>query len=146
MIKDTGGVTDTSIAIPPLSLSTVYFWRVNATNTLGTSAYSDVWRFRTILTSVEQVAGVPTEFGLRQNYPNPFNPVTTIVFSVPEQVKVSLRVYDMLGRELETLIDDVVSPGEYHATFDGAKYASGTYLYRLVAGNFAQTRRMSLLK
>lgn len=146
IVRDTSGVVDTSIALPPLQLATIYFWRVNATNGLGTSAYTDVWRFRTVLTSVEQVAGLPTEFGLKQNYPNPFNPLTTIAFSVPEQVKVSLRVYDLLGREVETLLDDVVPPGEYHSTFDGAKYASGIYLYRLVAGNYVQTRKMSLVK
>jgi hypothetical protein len=83
---------------------------------------------------------------LRQNYPNPFNPTTTIAFGIRESVRASLRVYDMLGREVEVLTDDVFSPGEYKATFDGSNYASGIYFYRLVAGSFVQTRKMQLVK
>lgn len=146
ILRDTAGVVDTSIGLPTLDQSTVYFWRVNATNALGTSSYSDVWRFRTIVTSVEQVAGLPTEYALKQNYPNPFNPATTIVFTIPQQTKVSLRVYDMLGKEVEVLIDAEVGPGEYRATFDGTKLSSGIYFYRLVAGSFVQTRKMQLVK
>lgn len=146
IVRDTSGVIDTSIAIPPLTQSTIYFWRVNSTNTLGTSPWTDIWRFRTIITSVEQVEGIPTEFALKQNYPNPFNPATTIAFSIPEQTQVSLRVYDMLGREVETLVNDIVTPGEYRATFDASKYASGVYIYRLVAGNYAQAKKMQFVK
>ena len=146
IVRDSSGVTDTSIALPPLAQLTIYFWRVSSTNAIGTSPWSDIWRFRTIITSVEQASGIPTEFALKQNYPNPFNPVTTIAFSVPEQVKVSLRVYDVLGREVEILLDDVVAPGEYRATFDGSKYASGMYIYRLVAGNYVQSHKMQLVK
>ena len=146
IVRDTSGVIDTSIALPPLTQSTVYFWRVNSTNALGTSPWTDVWRFRTTITSVEQVGGIPTEFALKQNYPNPFNASTTISFSIPEQTHVSLRVYDLLGREVDVLIDAVVAPGEYRATFNGAKYSSGVYLYRLIAGNYVQTRKMSMLK
>ncbi|MBI5471283.1 MAG: family 10 glycosylhydrolase [Ignavibacteriae bacterium] len=146
VIKDTSGVVDTTIVLPPLTQSTIYFWRINATNTLGTSAWSDIWRFRTISTSVEQVPGLPTEFALRQNYPNPFNPSTTIAFSIPEQTHASLIVYDLLGREIEVLMNDVVSAGEYHVTFDASRWASGTYLYRLVAGTFAETKKMQVVK
>ncbi len=146
IVRDTSGVIDTSLALPPLNQSTVYFWRVNSTNALGTSPWSDIWRFRTMLTSVEQIPGIPTVFALKQNYPNPFNPATTILFSIPEQTHVSLRVYDLLGREVEVLIDEAVSPGEYRATFNGAKYSSGVYLYRLIAGGYVETRKMSLLK
>jgi hypothetical protein len=146
IVKDTAGVVDTSIALAPLQVSTIYFWRVNATNSLGTTSFSEIWRFRTVLTSVEQLAAQPTEFSLRQNYPNPFNPSTTIAFGIRESVRASLRVYDMLGREVEVLTDDVFSPGEYKATFDGSNYASGIYFYRLVAGSFVQTRKMQLVK
>ncbi len=146
IVKDTAGVVDTSIALAPLQVSTIYFWRVNATNSLGTTSFSEIWRFRTVLTSVEQLASQPTEFSLRQNYPNPFNPTTTIAFGIRESVRASLRVYDMLGREVEVLTDDVFSPGEYKATFDGSNYASGIYFYRLVAGSFVQTRKMQLVK
>jgi len=83
---------------------------------------------------------------LKQNYPNPFNPVTTIAFSLPEQVKVSLRVYDVLGREIEVLIEDTLSPGQYRVSFDGSHYASGIYFYRIVAGAYIETRKMQLVK
>lgn len=146
LLKDTAGVVDTSVSLPPLTLATVYFWRVNATNALGTSPWTDIWRFRTVLTSVEQLSEAPTEFALRQNFPNPFNPTTTIVFTIPERTAASLRVYDLLGREIAVLVDDVVQPGVYRVTFDASSYASGVYFYRLVAGGFVQTRKMQFIK
>lgn len=146
VVRDTGGVLDTTIALPPLQQSTVYFWRVNATNALGTSPWSEIWRFRTIITSVQQVDSMPTAFRLQQNYPNPFNPYTTILFGVPQQTRVSLRVYDVLGREVAVLMDDVVAAGEYRVIFDASSLASGVYFYRLTAGQFVQTRKMQFVK
>jgi len=119
---------------------------VNATDALGTSAWSDIWRFRTILTSVEQIPGLPTEFALQQNYPNPFNPLTTVAFSIPEQVGVTLRVYDILGREVATLVNDTLKPGEYGAQFDASGLSSGVYFYRLTAGSYVAIKKMSLLR
>lgn len=88
----------------------------------------------------------PLTFALSQNYPNPFNPITTISYSLSEQVNVSLKVYDMHGRLVSTLVDRVQAPGSYAYPFDGSYLASGTYLYRLVAGRDVQTRKMVLLK
>lgn len=146
LVKDSSGVTDTAVALPPLTLATVYFWRVNSTNTLGTSAWSEIWRFRTVLTSVEQLAEAPREFGLQQNYPNPFNAMTTIVFTIPERVHASLRVYDVLGREVAVLFDDVAAPGAYRVLFDASSYATGVYFYRMVVGGHVYTRKMQLIK
>lgn len=146
IVKDSSGLVDSSFAVGQLQLATIYFWRVNAANALGTSPWSEIWRFRTILTSVEQIAGLPTEYGLTQNYPNPFNSITSILFSLPEHAKASLRVYDLLGREVATLIDDTLSPGEYRARFDASNLSSGVYFYRLTAGSYVAIKKMSLLK
>lgn len=103
-------------------------------------------RFNNI-TGVEQLPGdIPKEFELAQNYPNPFNPATSIEFSVPEKGQVTLRVYDILGREVETLVNDVLLAGKHRALFDATRLASGTYFYRLQSGNFIDTKKMILLK
>lgn len=105
----------------------------------------------TILVSVGRVDNtVPESFSLSQNYPNPFNPTTSISFSLPLSVGTlhvtSLRVYDILGREMATLVNDRLSPGSYRVEFAAAGLASGVYFYRLEAGAFVQQRKMLLLK
>jgi len=89
---------------------------------------------------------IPNEFALHQNYPNPFNPATEIAFSLSAKVRATLRVYDMLGREIATLIDDERTPGKYTVKWDAGRCASGVYFYRLIAGDFVQTRKLVLLK
>ncbi len=96
---------------------------------------------------------VPTGFRLGQNYPNPFNPSTHIPFSVwgsglpaGQAGFVSLKVYDMLGREVRTLVNDNLPPGSYDVTWDAAGMPSGVYMYRLRAGNFVDTKKMLLLR
>jgi hypothetical protein len=88
----------------------------------------------------------PTEYALSQNFPNPFNPATVIRYQVPVTSSVRLSVYDLIGREVAVLINETKAPGEYTAKFDAKGLSSGVYLYRLEAGNFAQTRRMLLVK
>ena len=112
-----------------------------------------VWRrpWTDIFTSVKGDPGQtsPEEFSLSQNYPNPFNPTTRIRFSLPHVETLhatSLRVYDLLGREVATLVDDERRPGTYEVTFNGSNLASGVYFYRLQAGTFSQTRRLLLLR
>jgi len=146
IVVDSSGIVDTSYTLSQTQGYTAYFWRLTSTNVLGTSAWSPIWRFRTVVTSVTQTPGVPTEFALMQNYPNPFNPLTTISFSVPEVVKASLVVYDVLGREVDVLIDDVVQPGNYQVQFDGTRLSSGVYFYRLMAGRYVATYKMQLVK
>jgi hypothetical protein len=89
---------------------------------------------------------LPVEFGLNQNYPNPFNPATTISYQVAESRMVSLKVYDMLGREVATLVNDVQTAGSYNISFDAARLSTGIYIYRMVSGGFVQTRKMTLMK
>lgn len=85
-------------------------------------------------------------FELCQNYPNPFNPSTTIKFSVPTSGHVSIRVFDMLGREMETLFDGFTSKGVHEITFDGFDLPSGVYFYRIIHGNHSETKHMILLR
>jgi len=99
------------------------------------------------LTSVEPVSPVvPEAFALDQNYPNPFNPNTKIGFKVAGSVFVSLKVYDVLGREVATLVNEQLTPGTYSATHSAENLPSGVYFYRLTSGSFTETKRMLLLK
>jgi predicted acyl esterase len=96
-------------------------------------------------------SNVPAEYKLYQNYPNPFNPVTKIKFNLPHSSKggaiaVQLIVYDILGREIQTLVNDELAPGEYETEFNASGLPSGIYLYRITAGTFAETRKMILVK
>jgi hypothetical protein len=90
----------------------------------------------------------PTEFSLAQNYPNPFNPTTTIQFTIPAGTygRTSLRVYDLLGCEVATVVNEVKQPGRYQVSWDASNVASGVYFYRLTAGKFVQTRKFLLLR
>ncbi|TAK51756.1 MAG: T9SS type A sorting domain-containing protein [Bacteroidetes bacterium] len=89
---------------------------------------------------------IPTAFALKQNYPNPFNPTTRIVYSVPGESKIRLEVYDMLGRSVATLVDEVKQAGEYAATFDGAGLPSGIYVAKLSSDEILLVRKMMLVK
>ncbi|MFC2093343.1 T9SS type A sorting domain-containing protein [Bacteroidota bacterium] len=89
---------------------------------------------------------VPTEYALSQNYPNPFNPTTNIKFDLPKQGFVSLKVYDVVGKEVAILVNEVKSPGSYNVDFNGTELSSGVYFYRLEADNFVDVKRMVLIK
>lgn len=90
--------------------------------------------------------GPTGEYRLTQNYPNPFNPATTIPFIIPHSSFVTIKVYDLLGREVAILVDEVMQPGEYQTTFDGTGLASGLYVYRLQSGTFVQSKKLLLLR
>jgi mannose/cellobiose epimerase-like protein (N-acyl-D-glucosamine 2-epimerase family) len=89
---------------------------------------------------------VPVQFKLNQNYPNPFNPTTTISYSIAKSGKVSLKVYDLLGREVTTLINEDQAAGDYRVTFNAGNLSSGVYFYTMQAGNFSESRKLILLK
>ena len=89
---------------------------------------------------------LPSGFSLGQNYPNPFNPVTNLKFGISELGYVSLKVYDILGKEIVTLVNEKLSLGKYKVEFDGSGLTSGVYFYRLTAGEFTETKRMLLVK
>ena len=95
---------------------------------------------------VEPINFNPSDFSLKQNYPNPFNPATTIEFSIPQESFVELKVYDILGNEVTTLASEYYPAGNYKADFSGDDLTSGIYIAKMSVGDFAQTRKMILIK
>ena len=87
-----------------------------------------------------------TEYSLGQNYPNPFNPSTIIKYQVPNEGFITLKVFDVLGREVMTLVQEEKTQGRYEVRLDGSNLASGVYIYRLEAGNLVFTKKMLLMK
>jgi len=107
---------------------------------LGTTYYDG------LTTSVEQIIGSPNDYSLSQNYPNPFNPTTLIEYSIPSESFVELKVFDVLGNEVATLVNQEQNAGVYRADFTGDGFASGLYIARITAGNFTNTIKMTLMK
>jgi hypothetical protein len=101
---------------------------------------------KAIWTDVKSVDALPEEFTLSQNYPNPFNPSTTIEYQITKSGMTTLKVYNVLGQEVATLVDGVVSAGSHEATFDASRLSSGIYFYTLRSGSFVETKKMVLLK
>lgn len=97
--------------------------------------------------SVQTVpTSLPAEFKLSQNYPNPFNPSTSIAFTVPQKSDVAIRIYDLLGREVALVASGVREAGNYTVAFNAGNLPSGIYFYKLIAGEFVETKRMILAK
>ena len=88
----------------------------------------------------------PVKFTLNSNYPNPFNPATNIDFALPEQCGVDLSIFNLTGQKVATLVDAKMESGNYTITWDGSNFSSGIYFYKLTAGDFTKTKRMTLLK
>ena len=112
----------------------------------GTYSPTIIDSFEGTITGVNDNDQIPHSFSLGQNYPNPFNPRTMINFQLPISDYVRLVVYDVLGREVVTLVNEEKIPGAYSVTFDGSQLPSGTYFYRLEAGGFIKTKKMQLVK
>lgn len=105
-------------------------FRANTTQTIG----------------ITQISSIVKDFSLNQNYPNPFNPTTNINFSIPKNEYVSLRVFDMLGREVKALVSQDLTQGEYQVNFDATGLSSGMYYYSLRAGDYVSVKKMVLVK
>jgi len=108
--------------------------------------YVRIWQEDYVATSSEIADNIPTQVNLDQNYPNPFNPTTQISYQVPEAGHVSLNVYDMVGRQVGSLVDGAVSAGSHTVNFDASNLSSGVYIYRLVAGNQVISRKLTVIK
>lgn len=117
-------------------LSTNIYYRLKQIDFDGTFTYSNT----------VEVNALPTVFELEQNFPNPFNPTTNITFSLPEAQNVSLKIFNMLGQEVVTLVNEFRNAGVYEVSFDAANLPSGTYFYSISAGNFNSVKKMLLLK
>ena len=132
----TGGYTTQFTASP----YTVSRGGISVLGTFGVGKFGDF----TVDVKDEKV--LPAEFSLSQNYPNPFNPATNISFFIPKDAHVSLKVFDILGKEITTIVNQNLKRGEHKYTWDAADAGSGMYFYRLTAGEYIQTRKMLLMK
>jgi len=117
--------------------ATAFEYRLKQVDFDGSYSFSEVIR-------VDNIA--PAEFSLEQNYPNPFNPSTEIKFSIPQTTNITLRVFDIMGREVVTLIDEQMEAGKHSIVFNAANLSSGVYYYTIITENFIQTNKMILLK
>jgi photosystem II stability/assembly factor-like uncharacterized protein len=96
---------------------------------------------------IKQISSeMPSDYSLHQNYPNPFNPNTIIKFQIKDSKLVTLKIYDILGKEIETLVNEKLSPGSYEVNWNASHYPSGVYFYKLISDGFSETRKMVLLK
>jgi hypothetical protein len=114
-----------------------YYYRLKQVDFDGRSQYSDV---------VNVDFDIPKDFVLGQNYPNPFNPSTKITYALPTQSPVLIKVYDLTGQEVITLVDEVKEAGTYEINFEALNFASGVYIYQMRAGDFSSVKKMSILK
>lgn len=117
-------------------------------NVMITSGFLADTSFQKVLVAIgRQEEGVPGAYELAQNYPNPFNPSTTIHFEIPVRSQVTLKVYNLLGQEVRTLMNnEEKGVGRYYVRFDAEGLASGAYFYRLVAGDYVETKKLLLLR
>lgn len=142
-----GGDAWTACAVPGLhTLYAINFYDEKRGFAVGDSG-TILFTSNGALTDVSREKGrLPNRYVLEQNYPNPFNPKTVINYQIPEKSRVSLKVYNLLGREVATLFQGIRRPGNYEATFNGSGLASGVYFYELRSADFVETKKLLLLK
>jgi hypothetical protein len=147
------------ITLPPLSSAGVtvkfapdairehedrlYIRSVNDTQLV---AYPVALKGTTLVASAGDSENLPEEYRLYQNFPNPFNPATVIRYDLPRDSKVTLVIYDIVGRRVATLVDSFRQAGRYEAAWSAEGMASGIYFYRLTAGDYTETRRLAVVK
>ncbi|MGA9364193.1 MAG: T9SS type A sorting domain-containing protein [Bacteroidota bacterium] len=136
--------SDTSRTVAGFSEGLQYYWRVQAKNVEGSSPWS-ASNFTVDVKDVRE-GEIPTEYSISQNYPNPFNPTTKIGFALPQRSLTRLIIYDLLGREVQTLIDRELQAGYYEINIDINNFPSGIYFYTLKSGDYFQTKKMVLMK
>jgi len=133
--------------IPGMEGNGVFTVTDSAGNDYPYHGYNFTFARRLIVTGVQsQSENVPAVYSLSQNYPNPFNPTTNFEFRIPKSEFVSLKVYDILGREVATLVNEVKQPGGYTVQWDASRQSSGVYFYRLQAGSFVNVKKLILLR
>jgi hypothetical protein len=115
----------------------IFYYRLKQQDYDGSFSYSEVLTIK---------MDIPAEYILAQNYPNPFNPSTIISYSIPADEHVTLKLYDLMGREINMLVSEMKKAGNYEISLDAGKLSSGTYYYRITAGNFTQSKKLVVLK
>jgi len=113
---------------------------------LGTEVFAKVIGITSVEQDGDPEASVPVSYMLGQNYPNPFNPTTVIRYELPNDGNVSLKVYDILGKEVATLVERFETAGYHEARFNASNIASGMYLYRMTAGSFTDVKKLIVVK
>ncbi len=116
--------------------SNKFQYRLKQIDSDGKYKYSDI----------VEISFVPNEFALSRNFPNPFNPVTKIRYQLPKESRVSIKLFDILGAEVKELVNEQKEAGVYEINLNASELPSGTYIYRIIAGDFVQTKKMILLK
>jgi Secretion system C-terminal sorting domain len=140
------GTSSSSTSRTTSAVGQTFVGRSSGPSSVVTSGFLADSLVRGYLADVKGRRNLPARFELLQNYPNPFNPATVISYQLPSTAFVSLTIFDMLGRELATLVHGVEEPGEHVIRWDAAGLASGVYFYRLQAGSFVETRKMMVLR
>ncbi|MDZ7807742.1 MAG: glycosyl hydrolase family 18 protein [Gracilimonas sp.] len=148
LVINENGLETSKIDLSGLEPGTTHHWRVRSRNIAGVSGWSETYSFQTagIGTSVDDETGLPNSYKLKQNYPNPFNPTTNISFSLPESGTTTLKIYNMLGSEVATLVDSELPAGSYDVSWNASNFSSGVYIYKLTSENFTQTKKLTLIK
>jgi hypothetical protein len=144
------GERNTTAGVTPYGRSMNGAWNAGTSSWDWTLVPNDNWHFRAVLdgayTDIEDEMNMPMVTELAQNYPNPFNPATTINFNLAKDAKVSLVVYDVMGREVANLVSGDMVRGSHKVTFDASRLVSGVYYYNLKAGDVNMTKKMMLIK
>lgn len=150
MIINDSLITSTNYTVSSglLQQGVKYYWRAFGSNSLGRGPNSSTWNFLVMgLTGISHNGSeIPKEYNLYQNFPNPFNPSTTIKFDIPQNSGVRLLVYDMLGRQVQSLVDGELKAGKYQVSWNAANLASGIYYYKLESGPQVFIKKLILLK
>lgn len=144
----TAEIIGTSVKLTPLTIgeAVVTITAQDKVDNVVIDNFSYSFSVDSRMTDVETAEAIPTEFALMQNFPNPFNPTTNIKFALPTESNVSLKIYNVLGEEVATLINKVMPAGFHTYNFDATRLSSGMYIYRIEAGSFVQVKKLMLMK
>jgi photosystem II stability/assembly factor-like uncharacterized protein len=129
-----------------LTFNSDFFWRVKSENLNGYSEWSEIYKFTTGITDVDEAGNISYKFKLEQNFPNPFNPTTKLKYSIPLSENVQIKIFDILGLEVMTLINEYKKAGTYEIEFNANNLSSGIYFYRIISGEYIETKKMLLLR
>lgn len=143
-------ISDTTVdsfkTLPGNLPSGIYYWRIRAGNTSGYGAFSNVWHFTVLLSSKKENELIPSSFKLYDCYPNPFNPTTTVRIDIPKECEGKLVLYDILGSEIKTLLDEKLNAGTHYVTLTNHQLTSGVYLLRFESSLFTDSKKIIVVK